>query len=84
MVGHIDVNCLKGLFGTDGDWTVDRKNYTNVIKFTNYSDTLLEDVFVCLQRLGYHPQQRQHDVRLARHLEVERFVRWIKFRQYHR
>jgi hypothetical protein len=76
--------CLKGLFETDGDWTTAPENYTSVIKFTNRSQSLLDDVFACLQRLGYHPQRRQYDVRLARHAEVERFANWIAFRRYGR
>lgn len=74
--------CLKGLFETDGDHHIDQSNHTNVMKFTNLSQILLDDVVASLQRLGYHPQRRQGDVRLARHHEVEKFVKWIAFRTY--
>lgn len=75
-------HCLKGLFETDGDWFIDKKYKTNVIKFTNYSDSLLNDLYEVLIGLGYHPQLRKHDVRLARQKEVYKFVKWIKFKKY--
>lgn len=75
-------HCLKGLFETDGDWYVDKKYNTNVIKFTNCSKSLLNDLYLVLVELGYHPQLREYDVRLARRKEVYKFVDWIKFRKY--
>ena len=75
-------HCLKGLFETDGDWFIDNKYDTNVIKFTNMSSTLLNDLYSVLINLGYHPQLRKTDVRLARRNEVYNFVEWIQFRKY--
>lgn len=75
-------HCLKGLFETDGDWCIDNKYKTNVIKFTNCSVSLLADLNEILISLGYHPQLRKYDVRLARQKEVYEFVKWIKFRKY--
>ena len=74
--------CLKGLFETDGDWFIDEKYKTNVIKFTNHCHSLLNDIYSVLIDLGYHPQLRKFDVRLARKDEVYKFVDWIKFRKY--
>lgn len=75
-------HCFKGLFETDGDWFIDEKYNTNVIKFTNHSLSLLRDINEVLLGLGYHPQLRQWDVRLARRQEVYKFVDWIQFRKY--
>lgn len=75
-------HCLKGLFETDGDWFIDEKYDTNVIKFTNHSVSLLNDLYSVLINLGYHPQLRKTDVRLARRKEVYEFVDWIQFRKY--
>ncbi len=75
-------HCLKGLFETDGDWFIDKKYNTNVIKFTNHSTTLLEDLYSALIDLGYHPQLRKYDTRLARRAEVRKFAEWIRFRKY--
>lgn len=75
-------HCLKGLFETDGNWFIDKKYNTNVIKFTNHSLSLLNDISKVLLELGYHPQLRKYDVRLARRQEVYKFVNWIKFRKY--
>lgn len=75
-------HCLKGLFETDGDWFIDKKYNTNVIKFTNLSSTLLNDLYIVLCDLGYHPQLRSTDVRLAKRKEVYKFAEWIQFRKY--
>lgn len=75
-------HCLKGLFETDGDWFIDKKYQTNVIKFTNHSNSLLKDLHKVLISLNYHPQLRKYDVRLARKEEVYKFVEWIQFRKY--
>ena len=75
-------HCLKGLFETDGDWFIDKKYNTNVIKFTNHSTSLLNDLYSVLINLDYHPQLRESDVRLARRKEVYEFVEWIQFRKY--
>ncbi|MBI1871518.1 MAG: LAGLIDADG family homing endonuclease [Chlamydiae bacterium] len=73
------VRCLKGLFESDGDRVVDLENYTDVIKFTNFSPSLLEQIYRILKNFGFHPQLRHHDVRLARKLEVKEFVHLIRF-----
>lgn len=75
-------HCLKGLYETDGDWFIDKKYKTNVVKFTNHSISLLDDLYKVLINLGYHPQLRKYDVRLAKQKEVYRFVEWIQFRKY--
>ncbi|MDO8520308.1 MAG: LAGLIDADG family homing endonuclease [Deltaproteobacteria bacterium] len=75
------LKCLKGLFESDGDLCIDKKYQTNVIKFTNTNQTLLDDVHQSLVHLGYHPQRRMLDVRLAQKKEVTDFVHRIDFRK---
>lgn len=76
------VSCLKGLFESDGNWTIDKANYTNVISFRNNQQGLLDDVFEALLMLSYHPQRRKLDIRLARKREVNDFANQISFRKY--
>jgi intein/homing endonuclease len=76
------LSCLKGLFESDGNWTIDKGNYTNVISFRNNQQHLLDDVYESLTTLGFHPQRRKLDVRLARKAEVHRFAGMIGFRKY--
>ncbi len=73
------VRCLKGMFESDGNLCVDSNNHTCVIKYTSYNHSLLEDVYNALLRLGYNPQFRHRDVRLARKLEVAKFIELISF-----
>lgn len=74
--------CLRGLFESDGDWVIDKKYGTNVIKFTNIIDSLLDDVKDCLIKLGFPANRGRRRVTVSRNGEVERFVKLIKFRQY--
>jgi hypothetical protein len=76
------VQCLKGLFETDGDFTIDLKNSTYVIKFSNRSQSLLDDVHKALIVFGYHPQRRKLDIRLARKKEAFDFSKLINFREW--
>lgn len=76
------IRCLKGLFETDGDWVIDKTYGTNVIKFTNIIDSLLDDVHKCLIKLEFPANRGKRRVTISRTTEVERFVNLIKFRQY--
>lgn len=74
--------CLKGLFETDGSFTIDKKNYTRVIEFKNMSRFLLKGVYLGLKGLNYNPQFGKNYVRLARKNEVYDFADLIQFRRY--
>lgn len=76
------IKCLKGLFETDGDWVVDKKYGTNVIKFTNIIPKLLNDTYESLLKLGFTAHLGNRRVTISRRQEVEKFVKMIKFRQY--
>ncbi|MFA5437394.1 MAG: LAGLIDADG family homing endonuclease [Candidatus Omnitrophota bacterium] len=76
------INCLKGLFETDGCFHEDKNNYTRVIEFKNYCRKLREDVYDSLRGLGFNPQLGQNYVRLAKKGEVYRFKEVLDFRNY--
>ncbi len=76
------IPCLKGLFETDGDWVIDKKYGTNVIKFTNVIDSLLDDIYKSLINLGFYAHRGKKRVTISKTKEVEKFVNLIKFRQY--
>jgi len=76
------INCLKGLFETDGCFCEDKSNYTCVIEFKNNCKSLLRDTYQMLKNLGYHPQLGKNYVRLARKKEVFKFKDLITFRSY--
>ncbi|MFH1193089.1 MAG: LAGLIDADG family homing endonuclease [Candidatus Jorgensenbacteria bacterium] len=80
--GKFLIKCLKGLFETDGDWVVDKRYGTNVIKFTNVSQTLLNDVHRSLRGLGFTAHNGHKRVTISKKTEVEKIVKMIKFRQY--
>jgi hypothetical protein len=76
------IDCLKGLFETDGCFCEDKSNYTRVIEFKNNCRSLLQDVYQILKGLGYHPQFGKNYIRLARKEESLEFRILIDFRKY--
>jgi hypothetical protein len=73
------IKCLKGLFETDGHYGLNRKFYVEYIQFCNKSGSLKLSVFRALKSLGYSPQLGSTYVRLARKMEVRRFIREVRF-----
>lgn len=74
------VNCLKGLFETDGHFRKNPNNYLHVIELKNHCKQILQDAYKMLQLLGYSSQLGKVYVRLARKKEVYDFVENIDFR----
>lgn len=74
------VNCLKGLFDTDGHFRRDLDNYLHVIELKNHCNQILQDAYGMLRSLGYSPQLGKKYVRLARKIEVYDFINSINFR----
>ena len=74
--------CLKGMFETDGNFNIDDKYKTCVVSFSNRCMTLLDDLYQVLKKLKYNPQRRKIDVRLAKRIEVMKFINWINYRKY--
>lgn len=74
------VNCLKGLFDTDGHFRKSIDNYLHVIELKNHCKRILDDTYEMLKLLGYNPQLGKKYVRLARKKEVYDFVSSINFR----
>ena len=74
------INCLKGLFDTDGHFRKDIDNYLHVIELKNRCKRILENAYRMLKILGYNPQRGKEYVRLARKNEVYDFVEAINFR----
>lgn len=76
------IKCLKGLFETDGDWVIDKKYGTNVMKFTNVIPELLKDVYKSLISLGFTAHLGKRRVTVSRKSETKKFAKMIRFRQY--
>ena len=74
------MNCLKGLFDTDGHFRENPENYLYAIELKNLCKHILQDAYKMLQLLGYSPQLGKVYVRLARKKEVYDFVEAIDFR----
>lgn len=73
---------LKGLYEADASLSYHKKTYTHNFCFSNVNQSLLDVVEDSLVGFGFHPERRINAVRLRRKLEVEKFAKMIKFRQY--
>ena len=73
------IKCLKGLFETDGHYALNRKYYVEYIQFCNKSKSLKESAFRALISLGYSPQSGNNYVRLAKKVQVHRFIDEMDF-----
>lgn len=76
------VQCLKGLFETDGCFQEDKNNYTQYIELKNNCKKLREDTYKILLELGFTPQFGKNYIRLAKRNEVYKFKDLIDFRNY--
>ncbi|MDD3087083.1 MAG: hypothetical protein PHP89_00745 [Candidatus Omnitrophica bacterium] len=71
--------CLKGLFETDGHYGLSKKNYVEYIQFCNECTSLKKSVFDALGFLKYSPQLGKNYVRLAKKIEVRKFIEEMDF-----
>lgn len=77
--------CLRGVFDTDGCTYIDHHKYKDKIyrhiglSFTSYSLTLLSQIKVILEKLGYNPtDSTRFRILLRKEREIMRFFKEIK------
>ncbi len=76
------VGCLKGLFEAEGSLSVHLPTCTYNFAFSNMNTKLLDDVYISLIKLGFHPERRSNAIRLRRRDEVKCYEQLIRFRRY--
>jgi len=76
------IACLKGLFESEGSYSVHAPTYTHNLSFSNSNVTLLNEAERALASLGFHPERRSYAVRLRKKHEALRFIEFIGFRSY--
>lgn len=76
------ISFLKGLFEAEASLSIHKPTCTYNFQFTNKNESLLNTVEWDLKKLGYHPERRKYSVRLRKKLEVEKFRKTIRFREY--
>lgn len=72
------VACLRGLFDTDGCCYITGGKY-KIVNFANRNEDLLENIFVSLKALNFHPFRiKERNVEIGRKNEVTRFFEIVK------
>ncbi len=73
---------LRGLYEAEGSFCVHKPTYTYKFLFRNKNKSLLENIFLALKILGFHPHKSKYQIQISRKEEVYRIRNLIKFRKY--
>jgi len=73
---------LRGLYESDGSYSVHKPTYTYKFVFTNKNQTLLDIVYGLIKRLGFHPHVSKYNVQISRKEEVQKIRHLLEFRKY--
>lgn len=76
------VRYLRGLYEAEGSFCTHPATSTYKLFFSNKNDSLLESVFVNLERLGFHPHKSACMIQISKKDEVYKCKELLKFRQY--
>ena len=76
------VRYLRGLYEAEGAHCVHLPTSTYKVFFTNRNISMLNNVYRLVKKLGFHPHRSLYQIQLSRKVEVESFLKLIKFRKY--
>lgn len=76
------IRFLRGLYESDGSYSVHKPTYTYKMHFSNANIYLLDNVFRLLNDLGFHPHKTKSSVQVSRKEEVQKLKNLLQFRRY--
>ncbi|MCX6703151.1 MAG: hypothetical protein NTV02_00465 [Candidatus Zambryskibacteria bacterium] len=76
------VRYLRGLYEVEGSHSVHVPTCIYKVQFSNSNQSMLENVFTLVSRLGFHPHKSKNMIHLSRKAEVFKFLDVIEFRKY--
>ena len=76
------VRYLRGLYEAEGSESHHTPTSTHKFVFPNTNQSLLQNVFELLTRLGFHPHMDPKRVQLSRKAEVQSAIKLLQFREY--
>ncbi len=76
------IRYLRGLYEAEGCFCVHKSTYTYKFQFTNKNRSMLDNVFLLMTKLGFHPHMSQKQVQISRKEEVYAAMELIGFRKY--
>lgn len=76
------VRYLRGLYEAEGCFSVHKPTYTHKFLFANRNETLLNNVFNLMKKIGFHPHKSANQIQVSRKEEVYEAMRVLEFRKY--
>ena len=76
------VRYLRGLYEAEGSHSTHEATYTYKVQFSNINESMLNNVFNLVSKVGFHPHRSKNMIQLSRKEEVFSFLQLIKFRKY--
>ena len=76
------VRYLRGLYEAEGSASFHSKTYTHKLEFSNLNESMLQNVFRLMKRLGFHPHRDMKRVQISRKDEVVKAITLLQFRKY--
>jgi hypothetical protein len=76
------IRYLRGLYEAEGSHSVHLPTCTYKVQFSNSNRSMLENVFVLVSKLGFHPHKSKNQIQLSKKEEVFKFMDVIEFRKY--
>ena len=76
------VRYLRGLYEAEGSFCVHEATYTHKFLFGNRNNSMLLNVKVLMEKLGFHPYITKDQVQISRKEEVCKAMSLLKFRKY--
>ncbi len=73
---------LRGLYEAEGSFCVHPPTSTYKLIFTNFNDSMLTNVKILLEKLGFHPHRSSVMIQLSRKEEVFKAIQVLEFRKY--
>ncbi len=79
---YYTIRYLRGLYEAEGSISHHPKSYTHKFQFANTHQSLLDNVFNSLVKLGFHPHRSKKQIQISRKEEVQKLENLLEFRIY--
>lgn len=76
------VRYLRGLYEAEGSLCIHRPTYTYKFLFANTNESILDNVYYLMKRIGFHPHKSNNQIQISRKEEVNNAVKVLEFRKY--
>lgn len=73
---------LRGLYEAEGSACIHELTYTYKLFFSNKNESLLNNVYRGMEKLGFHPHKSKYNIQISRKIEVFEAINMLKFRNY--